>query len=223
MHIYKQLTFFALLSAHLLPVFAKPIPPIFQNPGKILFQDDFSSGTVSDQLKIQQNTQWSIESGTLVGKPAPESYQKSKPDHNGTSALIDLPLPEQNVILQLDVKFEGKDLSGAVELGHHVSKIGFSKKGIIVAGGSSKDTAKLKPEQGKWYSMVGEINGDELVVTIDGVKTFYVQDNKLSSQKKSIRIRGPKQGTIFLDNIKLYEASGTNPSWNNTKNKLAKK
>jgi hypothetical protein len=189
----------------------------------MLFEDDFSGNNVNSKLKGQQKTQWSIQNGALVGNPAPKSYQESRPDHNGTSALIDIPLLKQNVILQLDVKFEGKELSGAIEFGHKVSKVSFSKKGISVASGSSKDTIKLKPKAGEWYSMVGEIYENELVVTIDGVKTFYIKDDKLKNQKKSIRIRGPKQGSISLDNIKMTEAIGTTATWGQLKKKLAKK
>lgn len=223
MNIRKKLTIIGLLYVNTWICSATPPEPIFQTPGKVLFEDDFGSGMLSKQFKVLQKTQWDVKDGILVGQPAPMAYQKSKPDHNGVSALIDLPLPEQNVILQLDVKFEGKELFGGIEFGHHVSKISFSSKGISVAAGSSKDTSKFKPELGKWYSMVGEVNGDELVVTIDGIKTFYVKDEKLKSIKKTIRIRGPKQGTIHIDNMKLSIASGSFSTWNKIKTKLVKK
>ena len=198
------------------------IKTLLTEPAGLLFEDDFSKNTLHSKFKVQQNTQWTIDSGVLVGKPAPKSYQASKPDHNGVAALISLELPKQDVILKLDVKFDEKALGGMVEFGHKVSKVSFNKKGISLQGGKTKDTEKSKVEANKWYKMTGEVKGNEIVVSIDGVRVFYVKDDALRNNKKSIVLRGAKQGTIYFDNISMYEAGDVISKWEATKAKVLK-
>lgn len=188
--------------------------PIFLEPAEAVLQQNFDDGKVTFAERVfepAQRTEWKVEDGVLVGYPSPQEYQQKKKSHDGKIPVIDISLypDHQNVIAKFDFKFSE---SGRIEFGHKVTSLDFKNGAIRLRGGGSTDGAGAVFEQDKWYSLVGELKDDELVITIDGIGSLYVRGDSIKEKKKgSIRIRG--EAPIFLDNIVVYDVKGVAQGW----------
>jgi len=198
--------------------------PVFLEPGKVVLEQNFNDGKVTfaeGVFEPAQRTEWKVENGVLVGYPSPQEFQEKKKSHNGAIPVIDISLypDHQNVIAKFDIKFSE---SGRVEFGHKVTSLDFRKETIRLGGGGSSAGTGVAVEKDKWYSLVGELKDDELVITIDGIGSLYVQGDSIKEKKKgSIRIRG--EAPIYLDNIVVYDVKGVAPGWETRKKEIVEK
>ena len=69
-------------------------------------------------------------------------------------------------------------------------------------------TIKHKALKGKWYTLIAEVHGDQVVVQIEGVGELRGQHAAFKQKRKSLRIRGIRKGTMSLDDFAIYKVLG---------------
>jgi len=195
--------------------------PVFLVPGEAFLEQHFNDGDtayVENILQPAQSTRWRIEEGVLVGYPSPKEFQDKKESHDGSIPIIDIRLfpDHQNVIAKFDFKFTE---SIRIEFGHKVTSLDFRKETVTLSAGAAKVNTGVAVEKNRWYSLVGELNGDELVITIEGVGSMHIHDQSIGEKNKgSIRIRG--ESPVYLDNIVAYEVKGISEGWEARKQEI---
>lgn len=206
---------------------AADLQPLLALPDQTVQQDDFSaSGAVDKQRwSKKMGTQWTIEDGVLRGTPSTPEYQSSKKDHQGFEPRISAPLTPTQFIAKISVRFDGGSetpIVPFVEFGHHVCRIRFTKAGVeMLADHESTKIAEskeLKYEPGRWYHLLAELKGDEVVVQFDNGVILYAKHpcftKPAPSGANGLGIAGPKGGTAEIDHVTLWSIKPeTQPSW----------
>lgn len=195
------------------------------NPGKVLYTEDFSKSPdiAKPRWWIKQNTRWTVEKGTLVGRPASEDYQKQRRiigHHLGDIPRIGLGKMARSYIISFRFQIDDKPGDAKVpmfEFGHHVSRIYFGPEGAVLLSDHQKKrhqiekNLKLKPYA--WYRVLAEVGESELVAQImDAQNETTVFRAKVPGFKKaknlSFGIGTTKQGETRLDDIKVWASVG---------------
>jgi len=199
--------------------FGGELKPTFLKPGKVIYKDDFKKLKQLDKARwqVRQGTQWSIRNGALKGIPSTPEYQaKKKAADNGHTGntpriyMLDVP---KDYILSYRFKFEGgrsTKLVPLVEFGHHVSRVYFSDDGPrFLADHETKTLDEIDGKQikdGKWYNVMVEVQGDTIVVQIDGIGTLKAKDDFLGkTERPMVGFTGKTDGEIYIDDIQLIE------------------
>ena len=190
------------------------ISPVLLKRGDLIYKNDFSSGAVDKHWKVLQKTRFVVENGVLKGIPATAEDQAAKPDHNGPVGLIDYILEDQSFIVYTKIKWQGGPAgNGTFELGHHICAVTFGAKEIILKGELHGEKIMIatighKAEKDRWYTLIAEVHGDQVVVQIEGIGEMRGQHPALKQKRKSLRIRGVRNGALFLDNFAIFKADG---------------
>ncbi len=196
---------------------ATDLKPLMAQPDKVVQQNDFSTAGAIDKAEWgpRQGTQWAIEDGVLRGKPSTPEYQAKRKDHFGYEPRVSAPKTPQGFILEFSVRFEGGSETPIVpfiEFGHHICRLHLTKDGAqMVADHESVKVAEskeLKFEPGKWYHLLAEMKGDEVVVQFADGPTLYAKHESFTKPTESggsgLGIAGPKGGAAELDNVTIW-------------------
>ena len=149
------------------------LKPVLTSPGKIVFQDDFSSDSLAKPWMIAKGD-WQVHDGMVVGK------EKLEDKHR---AVLNLNQPNRNSIIQVFFKLDG---GKAFHLSYNHAKSHLFRLIVIPVGISiNKDQNLQDPkatagvlarsetpfEAGKWYTLMVEVSGSKVTVQTDnGVK-----------------------------------------------------
>jgi hypothetical protein len=215
---------------------AADLMPILAQPDAVVFQDDFSKPTPLNKQHwaARQGTQWAVEDGVLRGRPSTPEFQAKKKDHFGYEPRISAPITPPQFIAKLSVRFTGGSETAIVpfvEFGHHVCRLHFTKGGVIMLADHEStqvaESKELKYEPGKWYHLIAELKGDEIVVQFEGGPTLYAKHACLTASAPSgadgIGIAGPKDGTAEIDNVTLWSIKPeAQPAWAKKRETLPK-
>ncbi|MCB1208430.1 MAG: hypothetical protein KDK97_03835 [Verrucomicrobiales bacterium] len=193
------------------------LQPLMAQPDVVVQQDDFATAGAVDKTLwgARQGTQWVIADGVLRGKPSTPEFQAKRKDHFGYEPRISAPKTPQQFILKFSVRFEGGGETSIVpfiEFGHHVCRLHLTKDGSeMVADHESVKVAEskdLKLESGKWYHVLAEMKGDEVVVQFADGPTFYAKHESFAKPNESgasgLGIAGPKDGVAEIDNVTIW-------------------
>jgi len=199
--------------------FGGELKPTFLKPGKVIYKDDFKKIKQLDKARwqVRQGTQWSIRDGALKGIPSTPEYQAKKKatgkGHTGNVPRIYMLNMPKDYILAYRFKFEGEKSSKLVplvEFGHHVSRVYFSDDGPRFLADHEKltldkiDGKTIK--DGKWYSMLVEVQGDTIAVQIEGIGTLKAKDDFLGkTERPMVGFTGKTNGEIYIDDVQLIE------------------
>lgn len=196
---------------------AADLKPLMAQPDQMVLQDDFSKAGAVDkkQWAARQGTQWIIEEGVLRGRPSTPEYQAKRKDHFGYEPRISVPVTPPQCIAEFSVRFNGGSetaIAPFIELGHHICRLHFSKNGVeMLADHESVKVAESKEfkfEAGRWYHVLAEMKGEEVVVQFADGPTLYAKNAVFAKPTESggngLGIAGPKNGSVEIDNVKLW-------------------
>ncbi len=230
----------ALLALGLVSLAAKAaetrLQPLLAVPDKVVLKDDFAkAGPVNkEHWGTRQGTRWAIEDGVLRGRPSSPEFQAKKKDHFGYEPRISAAVTPPQFIAEFSVRFSGGAVTAIVpffEFGHHVCRIRFSKSGTeVLADGEAMRVAEAKDfkyEAGKWYHVLAEMRGDEVVVQFAGGPTFYAKHEGFAKAAASggngLGVAGPKDGLVEIDNVTFWSVKAdAQPGWAEARAKLPK-
>jgi hypothetical protein len=212
------------------PPASEPTPdvkPLLTNHKRLLFREDF---TEVPHLRDKQNNirggwmsgkgTWEIRDGVLIGAENPAD------NHGGM--LTKPRLAFHNAAVQVSFRLDGaKGLTldaNSFELGRIIAASVTSTELTLsrsLAGGDKLevlDKVPLQLEAGTWHVLLLEMQGRELVASIDGRWTAFGAGERVDVDKTSVqfRIRGE---SVALKNLRLWETT-PNAEWESTKAKL---
>ena len=147
------------------------------------------------------------------------------------AAAVRTQLAHADAIYQFDVRFDGGkgvhlSVNGAKG---HLFRVTLTPAGFQVRKDGSKtdeadkpallDSCKMTFEPGKWYTMVVEACGNEVLARADERHFAFGADAKLASAKTNFGF--PVTGdAVSIDNVRVWEATPS-PAWPAAKEKLA--
>jgi hypothetical protein len=209
---------------------AEPLPeakPLLTKPGKLLFSDDFSQvpHERDKQNKVRKGWmsgkgKWAMKDGVLVGAENPE-------DHHG--AMLTKPaLAFHNAAIEVSFRLDGaKGITldaNSFALGRIIAASVSSTELTLSRslGGGDKlevlDKLPLKLEAGTWHVLLLEMQGADVVASIDGKQSAFGTGERIDVDKTSVqfRIRGE---SVAFKNLRVWEATPAD-TWQATKTKL---
>jgi hypothetical protein len=212
------------------------LKPLLAVPDKVVLKDDFANGGVVNKAHwgARQGTRWAVEDGMLRGRPSGPEYRAKRKDHFGYEPRISAPVTPAQFIAEFFVRFSGGSetaISPFIEFGHHVCRVRLSKDGAEMLAdheGTRVAAAKdFKYEPGKWYHVLAELKGDEVVVQFAGGPTLYAKHEVFTKPAESggngLGLAGPKDGLVEIDNVTLWSVKAqTQPGWETARAKLPK-
>lgn len=135
------------------------------------------------------------------------------------------PLAVQNVAVQFDFKFEGAKflhigfdpVAGQVKKKGHLYSVVVSRDAWSIVEHPDKSTpgsrpvnhalakAELKP--GKWYTLLLENKGSQVVVHMDGRELLKANSSDFAAKKPGLvfRVGSSDTDAVFVDNIRVWE------------------
>jgi hypothetical protein len=196
---------------------AADLTPLLTTRGKSLLNESFDGEKLSDQWESKKGT-WIVAKGALKGS------EKASDEHAaviGTS--VELPAAFQ---IQFDFKFDGAKATHLSFNGKgHICRVSLTPTGFTLKGEKVKKDPKDKAvtvgqiqqtfEQGKWYTMLVEVDGPQFVAFVDPKHVAFGTHEKVARDKNVVRF--PLSGsTASFDNLKIWAAQ-SNPKWAETK------
>lgn len=198
----------------------KDMDTLLTTRGKQVMSDDFSKPSLDSKWKPAKG-KWEIKDGALKGTELASDMHP---------AVIHAPIAQTDGVYQFDFCFEGGkathlSLNGAKG---HICRVIISPTGFQVRKDGSKtdekdkgvllDSCKMNFEKGKWYTMIVETSGKEVLARVDDKHFAFGEDDKVASPKAMFGF--PVSGdSVCIDNVKVWEAT-PNSKWAATKEKL---
>lgn len=204
--------------------FAEPLPPF---DGK---SNGFASGFKGWRYNaVERGGRWAVEDGSFVGRENPKVNHPATASHG---------FDFQNVVIQCEVRMDDVPLEDrkyrsvsvrTTDTKDYVCSVMLNQGGFRIqkddndhAGpdkavplGEVKTPLKLDA----WHTVLFEILGDEMCVTVDG-QTLTGSHPLITSAKCSIMFVAGVQSRVR--NFRVWEAA-PNPAWKEHKAKLARK
>jgi hypothetical protein len=199
---------------------SKDLAPLMTIRGKQVLSDDFSGPSIDSKWKPGKG-KWEIKDGALKGVEVATDMH---------AATIHTPIKQTDGIFQFDFRCDGGktthlSLNGAKG---HICRVTITPNGFQVRKDGSKTDAADKPalldsckvsfEKGKWYTMIVEVSGKEMLARVDDKHFAFGEDAKVATPKEMMGFPAAGDSTSF-DNVKVWEATA-NPEWAKTKEKL---
>ena len=223
--------FISLLSVLLTLNAAALEPQISKKKGVPVYSRDFEDGKPlsEDKWKGVQQARWTVEKGNAVGRPSSEDARKkiiaeqkaagnkkAGRSHMGEYPRLNFWGTPNHTILEMKIKFKGgKDINNnycrLIEFGTHNARIQYKlDETVLFANKNSETLAKDKwilPDD-TYCVMMMEIKGKEFCIQIENGPTLKgSSDSFLTKPRRGkLNIVGKKEGEIYIDYIKVWEA-----------------
>jgi hypothetical protein len=209
------------LSSVVVAADAKDPQPLMTVRGKQVLADDFSGPSVDPKWKAAKG-KWEVVDGALKGVELASDMHP---------AAIHTPVKLADGVFQFDFRLDGAKtthLSLNAAKGH-VCRVTITPAGFQVRKDGSKtdeadkgvllDSCKMPFEKGKWYTMLVEVSGKEILARVDDRHFAFGADEKVATAKAMLGFPVAGDAACF-DNVKVWEAT-PNPDWAKTKERLA--
>ena len=204
---------FCILCGHCL---ASDLEPILGKKGRLLREEKFDGDTLP--------TGWSIKSGGVrVADGALHAGQKKERD--GRLCLFNCAQPMQDAAIQIDFKFGGR---GGLNVSVNPSPGELTKHGHLFSvmitpsmwnitehndksdrNSRSKALASAPEtfEPGRWYTLLLENKGDEVLARVEGKKPLRAASKDFRVKKPGIefRVAGRDNEEVSFDNLRVWE------------------
>ena len=182
------------------------LKPSLSSPGTVVFQDDFSSGSLSKSWSIAKGY-WEVSGGMVVGK------EKAEDHHN---AVLSLNRPNRNSVIQVSFKLDGASF---FHLSYNKEKAHLFRVMVLPTGISIvKDPVLVEPKQpavtlaksdtkfetGKWYTMLVEVQGSNVMVQTDNGVKLSGSNPALDTDKVNYRFV-TKGASLDLGGVKIWQ------------------
>lgn len=206
------LTAFMAMVAFVAPV--SGLEPLLGMRGRLLLEETFAGDT------LPRN--WSVKSGRVqpVGGELRTSQSKGE-----RLCLFHCDLPLQDAAIQVDFRFAG---ARGINVGLSPAPGESKKRGHLFSvmitpsmWNITQHQDRLDPksqrthlvsaadrfEQEKWYTLLVEAKGDDVVAQIDGLKPLRASHTDFRVKKPAIefRVAGPAGGDACFDNLRVWE------------------
>jgi len=188
--------------------------------GRLLFADDFSNGTLSDEWKILKG-KWDIVGGALRG------VELAEDDH---AAVLKHDMTFRNLIVQFSFRFDGgKAMSFAFNNQNgHVCRLSITPNGFTVRKdkprresteeGKNLDTCSVELEQGRWYTILLEMYEGQMLAYLNERYFALGEHEAIDVEKANFTLTVSGEGILF-DDIRVWEAL-PNKRWKSTRKKF---
>ena len=218
---------------------AHQLTPIIAEPGEVFLSDDFEENYLVKKghpiFKPGQGTTWESKDGLLVGTQSTPEYQAKKKaqgnGHLGTAPRLQFSGSPKDVIIKYSFKISGgkfTKLLPIIEAGHHLRRIYFGPKGSRILVDHEKTTVAESDfvlELDQWYHIMVEIKDDEFLVRFQDGPTIYGEDKGVGAEFENynIGITATNLGTIYIDNMTIWESGVEKRDWAKKKATLSSK
>ncbi|MBL4883142.1 MAG: hypothetical protein JKY95_01230 [Planctomycetaceae bacterium] len=184
------------------------ITPVLGKTGKANQTESFESKSLSKQW-AQTRGEWVVNDGVLVGK-------ELKSDKH--AAVLTWEIPNRNSVMRCSFQLKGNQFFH-VSLNHakgHLFRVMIDETGMILRTDKNKKDPKSKPitlarakgkiEQGKWYTLQMEMQGEKVVVQIDNGMKVEGHHPSLDVNKPNYRFI-LKGESFLLDDLAVWKLS----------------
>lgn len=212
------------------------LEPLISTKGVLLFEDRFENAGVKSAWNALHGTRWSVKDGSFVGIPSTKAFQASRDNHTGATPSMRLYAKARDCILEMSVMISGglnaahigfDEGSTADTSGHIFRLILGTDLGVVLQKdrNSQKEGDKdqilqqtdWNIERDRWYTVMLETRGSEVVAQIEGGPSFLMRNARLDVPKVSVNLKARgKVGAIRYDNVRFWQAlplSANNPGW----------
>ncbi len=212
------------------------LEPLISTKGKLLFEDEFNSSEVKPEWRALHGTRWKIDNGSFLGIPSTKEFQAGRENHTGATPSMTLHAGARECILEMSVMLSGglnaahigfNEGSTANTTGHIFRLILATEAGAVLRKDRNsqldgdKDQVMQQSdwnvERDRWYTVMLETRGLEVVAQIEGGPSFLMRNARLDVSKASVNLKARgKEGFIRYDNVRLWEAlplNANNSDW----------
>lgn len=209
---------------------APDVKPLLTKPGKLLFSEDLKQvpHERDRENKVRRGGwqsgkgKWEIKDGVLVGAERAE-------DKHG--AMLTKPgLPFHNAEVQVSFRLDGakqitldansQALGRIIAASISSTELSLSRS----TGGGDKmevlDKLALKLDAGTWHTLLLEMQGNDVVASIDGKQVAFGSGERIDVDKTSVQLRVSGESVAFK-NLRVWETTPSD-TWEATKAKLLK-
>lgn len=207
--------------------------PIMLEPGKVIKEFSFNdqSEINNDTLGTRKETQLKIEDQKLYAVPPTVAYaglNKSSKWSKSNMARIHFPNVQKEYIVEFDwlhKKVDDQKCKLYIDLGHRCIRATMSRTGTILllenhlVGKDAEETSKILDTNNnltliddKWYHVIVEVKGDEVLVQVDDQK-LYGKDPLISKNKPSSFNLDSSGAGFLVENFKMYEVKSFQSDW----------
>ena len=185
--------------------------------GPLLWEEPFSNGAWSKE--------WSRYKGNFVVEK--DALKVAEVPTDGHLPTMTRSFKESNVVIQFAFKFEGAkwlgiqlDDASNEQKKEHVAQLtiqpdGFRVEKMTGFGPTTKnfvlDQKKMKFEPGTWHTIVWEIQGDEMMATVDDKEMALVKAEGMTLVRTRLQLVSSGEWAWF-DEIKVWKGE-TDPKW----------
>lgn len=203
------------------------VKPLLTNPGKLLFSEDLRENPHDRDKKNKKRGGWQSGMGRWESKDGVLVGAEKAEDKHG-AMLTKQGLPFHNAAVQVSFRFDG---ARAFTLDANSGKMGriiavsitstSLKLHRSVAGGDKMellDTLPLKLESGVWHTLLLEMQGNQVVASIDGKDVVFGAGERIDVDKTSVQFRVGGVSAAFKD-LRVWETTPSD-TWEATKARL---
>lgn len=191
--------------------------PVMSLRGALLWEEPFANGMYSKE--------WNLYKGRYIVEK--DQLKVAEVPGDGHLPTMTRNFKESNVIIQFSFKFEGAkwlgmqldDASNDAKK-EHVAQLtvqpdGFRIEKMTGFAGTTKnfvvDQKKVKFEPGTWHTLVWEIQGDEMVATVDEKEIAMAKADGMTLTRTRVQLVSAGEWAWY-DKIKIWKAEA-DPKW----------
>jgi len=213
---FLVLTVFVAFSfAGLALVAAGELEPILGKKGRLLLEEEFAGATLPKG--------WIVKAGKL--RVADGTLRASQDREAGKLGLFSREQPMQDAVIQIDFKFDGarginvsvNPSPGEITKHGHLYSVMISPRMWNITEHNDKSDRKSQSkalasaretfEQGRWYTLLIENKGGEVVARVEGKQPLRASspDFKVKKPGLEFRVSGRDNDEVSFDNLKVWE------------------
>ena len=197
------------------PIAADDLQPTLGKKGRLLLEEKFEGETLPKG--------WAGKAGEL--HVADGTLRASQSRGAGSLGLFSREQPIQDAVIQLDFKFDGarginvsvNPAPGELTKHGHLYSVMITPRLWNITEHNDKSDRKSQSkalasaresfEQGRWYILLIENKGGDVVAHIEGKAPLRASspDFKVKKPGLEFRVAGPDKGEVSFDNLKVWE------------------
>jgi hypothetical protein len=203
------------LGSGMTPIAAGDLEPTLGTKGRLLLEENFDGGTLPEG--------WTVKAGKL--RVADGTLRASQSREAGSLGLFSREQPLQDAVIQIDFKFDGarginvsaNPAPGELTKRGHLYSVMISPRMWNITEHNDKSdrkslskalaSARESFEQGKWYTLLIENKGTDVVAHVTGKAPLRASspDFKVKKPGLEFRVAGRDNEEVSFDNLQVWE------------------